>query len=232
MVRVCALSALIAVALAAPARAGQMPYGWDAGMTQDARPTLFLDASWNGSTLAAVLRCPGGGACVAPLGVTPGGTVDMSAVQAGDVIEVRYADGQARRTPPWRGAPQVARLPRMTGRLVVGARARAERAAWTDAGWAWGFPGGWRNNQLIGLAACRTSSGRDCLRISYAESVELERAWARRYVFAMSSLSFWDGYVSQIAAAPYPIADLKPGPLRAIAGPFGRIAPRKRSGRA
>lgn len=197
-------------------------------MSDNGRPELSVDTWWEGARLVAVVRCPAAGACVEqPLAVTASGSVELSGVVPGDAVEVRYERGHTRRTPAWRGTPWVERAPSLSGAPAVGQIVRATRGEWAESGWAWGWPGGWKNDASTFIVACRTADGKDCIRItdSYPLSVKLDAAWAGRYLFATTHIYFWNGVVGlQFAGAPHPIGDLSSGPLVARSAPLGPVA--------
>lgn len=228
------IAAILAVgatfAPAAPAQA-QISSVWDAEMTAEGQPRFGVRGVGPG-TVVTVHRCPGGGDCGAPIGSAAGWSsiewADMTGVEPGDVFEVRHAQGDqvtfSARTPAWRGTPTLAEPPKVSGELVVGERVHASAGRWSDAGWAPGWPGKWRNDVSTGHFVCASADGRDCDYAPASADFELQPEWAGRYLFTTSDISFWNGWVAAIALREPPF-DLGSGsgPMGARSAPFGPI---------
>jgi hypothetical protein len=143
-------------------------------------------------------------------------------------MEVRLIrDGQplTYRTPAWRGTPQLLTRAALTGSPVPGETVEAAPGIWTDAGWAPGWPGGWKNDVSTNLYACRSVDAKGCDLVAYGTTFKVVDRWLGRYLFAASGISFWDGWVAQLAAAPYPVGDLPQRPMDSNSAPLGPIAP-------
>jgi hypothetical protein len=77
------------------------------------------------------------------------------------------------------------------------------------------------------VEALRTPPGTDCMMLSYGRAVVLSAAYAGWYAFAPTGFASSHGQpAAAMAAPPFPIASVTPGP--AVAGPLGPINEPKR----
>jgi hypothetical protein len=227
------LAALCVSVPASPAAADD--FHWEATMTEAGEPTLGVWPTYG--TLGgevAVFRCPAGAAeCDGqPLPVSAVKpellSVALGSPASGDSFEARLSKAgkvvTTIRTPAWRGVPAVVRAPTLIGKPIVGHRVRMTLGTWTG-GWDAGWPGGWRNDASNAVVVCRTKAGAGCVLLarSYDPKPPLDAGYAGRYLFALSRIYFWNGWVSAQLAPPYPIGDLKPSPVTTISAPLGPI---------
>jgi hypothetical protein len=224
-----ALLAAIAASLlwATPADARYLD--WQSNTGANGEPTLNVRSATEPGETVEVFRCPAGGACdPQPLGWADEsvGSVDVGASAPGDVFEARIvsADGavaEALRTPAWLGTPTLVSGPAFDGAAIVGSTLLPVPGTWTGG---WDAP--WRYS-LARLTVCRTPAGTDCMLLSYGRAVVLPAEYAGWYAFASTGFASSHGQPpTLLAAPPFPIASVTPGPT--VAGPLGPITEPKR----